>query len=73
MRLNHVTLRVSDLERSVAFYKRLGFTQIVADDGYARFVCPEGDATLSLEVGGEAAESGSSPISVHFESAPAAL
>ena len=28
MRLNHVTLRVGDLERSVSFYKLLGFTQI---------------------------------------------
>ena len=68
MRLNHVTLRVSDLERSVAFYELLGFTQIVADVGYARFVCPEGDATLSLEGAGEAPGSGSSPVSVHFES-----
>jgi catechol 2,3-dioxygenase-like lactoylglutathione lyase family enzyme len=68
VRLNHVSLSVTDLDRSVAFYKRLGFTQIVAEDGYARFICPEGVATLSLESGGEAAESGSSAISVHFES-----
>ena len=68
MRLNHVTLSVTDLDRSVAFYKRLGFTQIVAEDGYARFVCPEGDATLSLERGGDAAECGAGAISVHFES-----
>jgi catechol 2,3-dioxygenase-like lactoylglutathione lyase family enzyme len=68
VRLNHVTLGVTDLDRSVAFYKRLGFTQIVAEDGYARFICPEGDATLSLERGGDAAESGAGAISVHFES-----
>jgi catechol 2,3-dioxygenase-like lactoylglutathione lyase family enzyme len=68
VRLNHVTLSVTDLDRSVTFYKRLGFTQIVAEDGYARFICPEGDATLSLEAGGDAAESGSGAISVHFES-----
>jgi catechol 2,3-dioxygenase-like lactoylglutathione lyase family enzyme len=49
VRLNQVTLAVSDLERSVAFYKRLGLKQIVAGDGYARFVCPDGDTTLSLE------------------------
>jgi catechol 2,3-dioxygenase-like lactoylglutathione lyase family enzyme len=49
VRLNQVTLAVTDLDRSVDFYKRLGLKQIVADDHYARFVCPEGDSTLSLE------------------------
>lgn len=49
MRLNHVTLRVSDLDRSVAFYKRLGFIQLVAAERYARLQCPEGESTLSLE------------------------
>lgn len=48
MRLNQVTLAVSNVERSVDFYRRLGLRQIVADDGYARFVCPDGDSTLSL-------------------------
>jgi len=50
MRLNQVTLAVSDLDRSVAFYLALGLKQIVADDDYARFVCPDGESTLSLEV-----------------------
>jgi catechol 2,3-dioxygenase-like lactoylglutathione lyase family enzyme len=36
MRLNRVTLQVEDLDRSVAFYTRLGFTQLVADEGHAR-------------------------------------
>jgi catechol 2,3-dioxygenase-like lactoylglutathione lyase family enzyme len=49
VRLNQVTLAVSELERSVAFYKVLGLRQIVADDGYARFECPDGDSTMSLE------------------------
>jgi catechol 2,3-dioxygenase-like lactoylglutathione lyase family enzyme len=54
MRLNHVTLIVSDLERSKAFYRALGFTQIVdTPPRYARFQVPDGDATLSLEVTGE--------------------
>lgn len=67
MRLNHVTLRVADLERSVGFYRSLGLIQIVASDGYARFVCPDGDSTLSLESReGSAADRGS--ISIHFES-----
>jgi catechol 2,3-dioxygenase-like lactoylglutathione lyase family enzyme len=49
MRLNQVTLAVSDLDRSVDYYRRLGLRQIVADEGYARFVCPDGDSSLSLE------------------------
>jgi catechol 2,3-dioxygenase-like lactoylglutathione lyase family enzyme len=49
VRLNQVTLAVSDLERSVDFYSRLGLQQIVAGEGYARFACPDGDSTLSLE------------------------
>ena len=49
MRLNQVTLPVSDLDRSVAFYRSLGLDQIVADQGYARFACPDGESTLSLE------------------------
>jgi catechol 2,3-dioxygenase-like lactoylglutathione lyase family enzyme len=49
VRLNQVTLAVSNLERLVAFYSCLGLKQIVADDHYARFVCPDGDSTLSLD------------------------
>jgi catechol 2,3-dioxygenase-like lactoylglutathione lyase family enzyme len=50
VRLNQVTLAVREVDRSVAFYRRLGLHQIVADKRYARFVCPDGDSTLSLEV-----------------------
>jgi catechol 2,3-dioxygenase-like lactoylglutathione lyase family enzyme len=49
VRLNQVTLGVTDLERSVLYYSRLGLRQIVADEHYARFMCPDGDSTLSLE------------------------
>lgn len=56
MRLNHVTLIVSDLERSLAFYRALGLTPIVlAAPRYARMTCPDGDETLSIEVTGAAA------------------
>jgi catechol 2,3-dioxygenase-like lactoylglutathione lyase family enzyme len=49
VRLNHVTVSVTDIERSVDFYKRLGLEQIVASyPHYARFVCPDGDSTFSL-------------------------
>ena len=51
MNFNHVTLIVSDFERSKAFYRTLGLTQIVdAPPRYARFTFPDGDATLSIEV-----------------------
>ncbi len=54
MRLNHVTLIVSDLERSKAFYASLGLIQIVdTPPRYARFQLPEGGATLSIEVTGD--------------------
>lgn len=56
MRLNHVTLIVTELQRSLRFYRALGLVTIVhAPPRYARFVCPDGDSTLSIEVTGEAA------------------
>ena len=50
MRLNHVTIEVTDLSRSVEFYEALGLRRIVADATYSRFVCPDGDATFSLDL-----------------------
>lgn len=48
MRLNQVTLPCRDYDASVAFYRDLGFVQIVdAPSRYARFEAP-GGATLSL-------------------------
>ena len=45
---NQVTLPSSNVERSAAFYRRLGFTQIVSTlPRYARFECENG-ATFSL-------------------------
>ena len=66
MRLNHVTLLVSDVEASVDFYRRLGLTQIVANyPDYARFVLPEGDATLSVYRVGRSPSDPS--VNLHFE------
>lgn len=49
MNLNQVTLPVSDFDRSVAFYRDMGFTLIVhAPPRYARFECPDGDSTFSI-------------------------
>jgi catechol 2,3-dioxygenase-like lactoylglutathione lyase family enzyme len=49
VRLNQVTVAVSELDRAVDFYRRLGLQQIVAAEDYARFACPDGESTLSLE------------------------
>ena len=48
MNLNQVTLPALDMARSVDFYRRMGFQQIVDAPHYARFECPTGDATFSL-------------------------
>jgi catechol 2,3-dioxygenase-like lactoylglutathione lyase family enzyme len=65
VRLNQVTLHVTDLERSVAFYAALGLKQIVASERYARFACPDGDSTLSVEVVDDAS-AGSADV-IYFE------
>ncbi len=66
MNLNQVTVPVSDIERSIEFYEKLGLTLIVVDlFYYARFECPEGDATFSLhQVQGSQKESS---IWLYFE------
>ena len=49
MEMNQVTLPVTDIERSVAFYQRLGFTQIVGNSpDYARFECNQDGPSFSL-------------------------
>ena len=49
MNLNQITLPATDLERSVAFYRGMGFTLIVhSPPRYARLECPDGDSTFSL-------------------------
>ncbi|GGD48969.1 VOC family protein [Muriicola marianensis] len=49
MNLNQVTVPSLDLAKSVAFYEKLGLKLIVkALPNYARFECPEGDATFSI-------------------------
>ena len=50
MRLNQVTVATQDVERSVAFYRRLGLRLIVRSPHYARFVCPDGDASFSVHL-----------------------
>jgi catechol 2,3-dioxygenase-like lactoylglutathione lyase family enzyme len=66
MNLNQVTVPSSDVARSIEFYRRLGLILIVEDlPNYARFECPEGESTFSVEKrSGASSENG--PV-VYFE------
>jgi hydroxymethylpyrimidine/phosphomethylpyrimidine kinase len=65
MKLNQVTVIARDYDASVAFYKALGLTQIVAaSPRYARFECENG-ATFSLHV--DAAGAAPGRAVVYFE------
>lgn len=49
MNLNQITVPSIDVEKSIDFYEKLGLQLIVkALPKYARFECPEGDATFSI-------------------------
>ncbi|NOU38764.1 MAG: VOC family protein [Ferruginibacter sp.] len=50
MNLNQVTVSVKNIEKSIAFYETLGLILIVKSPHYARFECPEGDATFSISL-----------------------
>lgn len=50
MNLNQVTVGVSDVERSIDFYEKLGLHLIVKSPHYARFECPDGEATFSIHL-----------------------
>ena len=66
MNLNQVTLPSTDVQRSVDFYRALGFELIVSDlPKYARFECPVGGSTLSVDYVGAPATG--SPVVVYFE------
>lgn len=70
MDLNQVTLPVTDMEVAAAFYRRMGFLQIVDTPHYARFECTEGTATFSLAVSESSGADASAPRSrstIYFE------
>lgn len=49
MNLNQVTVPSLDLTKSVPFYQKLGLRLIVdSPPHYARFECPDGEATFSI-------------------------
>ncbi len=66
MNLNQVTIAVSNLERSIAFYEKIGLVLIVNSPGnnYARFECPGGGVTFSLH---EAEKVSPGSVSIYFE------
>lgn len=67
MNLNQVTLPALDVAASAAFYRRMGFTQIVDSPHYGRFECPDGDTTFSIhQADAVPAETG---VVVYFECA----
>lgn len=66
MNLNQVTLPVTDFDRSVAFYRDMGFALIVhSSPRYARFECPDGDSTFSLHTVDQPV--GNTGVVVYFE------
>jgi len=51
MNLNQITVPSLNLNRSIPFYEKLGLKLIVkALPHYARFECPDGDATFSIHL-----------------------
>lgn len=48
MNLNQVTLPVINMLEATAFYRKMGFLQIVDTPQYARFESQEGESTFSL-------------------------
>jgi catechol 2,3-dioxygenase-like lactoylglutathione lyase family enzyme len=49
MNLNQVTISSANLERAIPFYQTLGLKLIVKSPQYARFVCPDGNSTFSIQ------------------------
>ncbi len=66
MNLNQVTIRSAKVPETVEFYQRLGL-QLIVDSipRYARLVCPDGKATLSVHAAEDVAPD--SNIVLYFE------
>lgn len=58
MNLNQVTVAVNEIAPAVAFYRGLGLRLIVLSPHYARFECPDGEATFSVHLSTQ-------PVSAH--------
>lgn len=53
MQLNQVTVSVTNIEQSIAFYKLLGLQLIVQSPHYARFIVKVNNATFSIHIAKE--------------------
>ena len=67
MNLNQITLPALNVAQSVAFYRRMGFELMVDTPHYARFKCPQGEASFSVHQVDAAPESPA--VVVYFETA----
>jgi catechol 2,3-dioxygenase-like lactoylglutathione lyase family enzyme len=68
MRLNHITIVITELERSIEFYSTLGLKLIVkSPPRYARFIVPGNEATFSVEVTPDARPMGPEQAQIFFE------
>ncbi len=66
MNLNQITVPSIDLNKSIPFYEKLGLKLIVKSlPHYARFECPDGNATFSIHLVDELPKGDG--ISVYFE------
>ena len=65
MNLNQITLPATDIKESAAFFSKMGFNQIVESEHYARFECPQGEATFSIHKASHAQNSNGAVI--YFE------
>jgi catechol 2,3-dioxygenase-like lactoylglutathione lyase family enzyme len=65
MNLNQVTVPATDIDKSIEFYQLLGLELIVRSPHYARFRCPDGDATFSIHLTDK--PPGASNAVVYFE------
>lgn len=66
MNLNQVTVPTQNVEASIGFYQKLGLKLIVKSSHYARFLCPDGDATFSIHLQEKLPEG--EGVNVYFES-----
>ena len=48
MDLNQVTVSVTNIDKAIEFYEKLGLELIVKTEHYARFVAPGNEATFSI-------------------------
>ncbi|WP_076537581.1 VOC family protein [Shewanella sp. UCD-KL21] len=67
MRLNQVTLTVDNMTKACEFYLTLGFTQIVNTAHYARFMCPDGEASFSLTLAEQQSNKSDNRTVIYFE------